>query len=437
MGELMNSLKIKTIKTANNKLEIMFECKGSIKKFFKTNRFYVKYNNCNIENVPEQILTIPFLSAVCTTAWANNTEIQIDTIDETFLHSLEKVSTTLQKFYPKMTFVNIIDTRKIIKTETRNITSPAMMLFSGGIDSLTTFIRHKTETPIIVMIHGSDIPADNFDSWKKRLEYVTKFAKENNLQLRTIQSNFNDIKDTLMFTSYSKLIGGSWYEKVSHGLELLSLCAPLTYIDNIKKIYIASTHRVQEYIPHGSAPEIIKDVAWNNTNCINDGYELTRQQKIQNIANFIKQNSSNWPIFVCNSGMGYNCSSSSCEKCSRTIIGLELAGINPNKHGFKTYPDMFQEIKENLIHNWNLRPDLLSIWKDMQEHAEFAEDIPDSAAKELIDFLKKTELKLKVQRKNKKDQFNSLFVYLYAYAPKIIHDAYRKIYINYLQRKIC
>lgn len=76
MGELMNSLKIKTIKTVNNKLEIIFECKGSIKKFFKTNRVYVKYNNCNIENIPEQILTIPFLSTVCTTAWANNTEIQ-------------------------------------------------------------------------------------------------------------------------------------------------------------------------------------------------------------------------------------------------------------------------------------------------------------------------------------------------------------------------
>jgi len=98
-----NYLKIKTVKASGDRVEIKFECKGAIKNYFITNKFYAEYNECNIEKVPQHILNIPFLATVAPLTWANQAQLQVETIDENFLKSLQKACVTLQTFYPKMT----------------------------------------------------------------------------------------------------------------------------------------------------------------------------------------------------------------------------------------------------------------------------------------------------------------------------------------------
>jgi len=159
----MTRLTITGVKAVGNRLTVHFECTGALKKFFKQNLFFAEYN-IPIEDVPESILVIPFLGTVCPVAWANNATVYIDTVDESFLYALQKVKATIQRFYPKVQFRGNIQVKKIVKLEVV-ANSRSMMLFSGGLDSLTTYVRHQTENPILVSIHGADLPCNNFEAW--------------------------------------------------------------------------------------------------------------------------------------------------------------------------------------------------------------------------------------------------------------------------------
>src|SRR5208337_617049 len=125
----MNRIIVKSVKATNNKLIVDFCCSGQIKRFFNGNQFFAEYD-VSIEGIPDAILIIPFLSAICPIAWANQADIYVETVDETFLQSLEKVRSALNKFYPQMNFNNKIHVNKIVALNV-NTQPGAMMLFSG------------------------------------------------------------------------------------------------------------------------------------------------------------------------------------------------------------------------------------------------------------------------------------------------------------------
>ena len=60
----MNQIRITEVKSTKYRIEIHFECKGPINKFFEKKLFVVDYNN-SIEDCPEEILVIPFVASTC------------------------------------------------------------------------------------------------------------------------------------------------------------------------------------------------------------------------------------------------------------------------------------------------------------------------------------------------------------------------------------
>src|SRR5208337_3123909 len=105
------------------------------------------------------------------------------------------------------------------------------------------------------------------------------------------------------------------------------------------------------------------------------------------IAGYIKNEYNSLYIRSCwASDKGNNCSK--CEKCSRTIIGLELAGINPNDHGFSIEADTFANIKENLMNGkWIFSYDEQYMWNDIKGHAYYAGAFPHPEAEDLVNCL--------------------------------------------------
>lgn len=403
----MNKITVLNVQVVNNRLTIAFDCKGPIRKFFISNNFIAEYDT-SIEKVPEAILIIPFLATICPIAWANQADVFVETVDATFLSSLALVRKALQNFYPKMTFRGNVHANNIVSPNVEARTK-RMMLFSGGIDSLTTFIRHQKENPILVSVQETDFSvhrknSQNIGRMKVSMniasEYVETFSRTVKSENRIIRSNWIFIPDIFWLEVYQKKLSGDCYTRVMHGLAFSGLCSPLAYIENVDKLYIASSYTAEAQIPWGSHPDIDNNVKWSGTIVEHDWYELSRQDKMFVIASYIKDKYPRLQFLSCTNlwsrrktgvNLGSNCGV--CEKCSRTILGLELAGINPNEHGYPINAHTFSDIRKNLAsRTWRFGDDEVFMWTDLKKHASNAQEITDYEVKLLVDWLKNVDV---------------------------------------------
>jgi len=430
-GYPINRLFLESVKANNNIIEVDFSCTGRMKKFFVENKFIAEYN-VSVEAAPRSIQVIPFLATACPIVWADNAELIIEECDETFLKSLEVIKIVLQKFYPRMNFGGRISAKKIIKTPISDFTR-CMSLFSGGIDSLATLIRHHTENPILFTIFGQGFTPDSV------IEISKNIAETFGLELRTVRNNPYSILDLPMLSTYRQKIGGDWYRRVMHGLALIGLCAPVSYVEKAGTIFIASsaTKDFKRFL--GSHPEIDNNVRWAGTRSFHDAYDLTRQQKMFLIADFLKDKNWHFRIRTCNyPNLPNNCSR--CEKCSRTIVGLQLAGINPNQYGYYVQKDTAALIKENLLRgNWNFDEAEKWEWEDIQHYAGRRVNSQNSEMRAFLNWLLSFDIKASKSRTiSKKSRFKSAlwhigipFLRLWPYA---VHLMFRKLYKRFRQQ---
>jgi len=221
----------------------------------------------------------------------------------------------------------------------------------------------------------------------------------------------------MLATYYDKKIHTYWYGGVSHGLALLGLCAPLTYIDKIGKLYIASTYTKEFAHPWGSHPDIDNKVKWTGTTVLHDGYELSRQEKLNAIAEYIKASGHKFVIRAC-WGTDKNANCSICEKCSRTILGLELAGIDPNEYGYdvnaNTFPAMKKKIEQSQMYS---RDGERFLWEDIQRHVRSDQHIPHSEAKDLINWLVTVDIDAHKQKTEDESIFPNYRFFCRKYLP--------------------
>jgi len=403
----VNELTVSKVEVADSRLTVSFDCKGRIKKFFYDNKFIAEYDT-SVEEIPEATLVIPFLATIAPIAWVNQAEVFVETVDETFLSSLDHIRETLQKFYPQLKFGGKIQAEKIVSPHV-NTRTRRMALFSGGVDSWATFIRHQDENPILVSVQDVRFTAPNrpsryHDLMNVSSDYLKRAFGSVKPENRIIRSNLEYVPRLFMLDMLlisAKEISGNWYQGVMHGLALTGLCAPLTYLEKVDKLYIASSFTADAQLPWGSHPEIDNKIEWTGTRVEHDGYELSRQDKLFLIADYIMRKDSKLQICTCidnlarkrfNIGVGKNCNQ--CEKCSRTILGLEIAGIDPNEHGFSTDAQTFSRMRKNIEDGtWRFGDDERYMWIDLQKHASNAREIPHYEARILIEWLRKIDVK--------------------------------------------
>lgn len=396
----MNRLTVIGTQLTENRFTVQFECTGSLKNYFKSNEFFVEYDS-TIENVPLGILMIPFLGVVCPIAWVNNADVYVDEVDENYLMALQRIKAVFQCDFPRMKFSGFVTAKKIVKLNVSS-NSKSMMLFSGGLDSIVTYIRHRHEKPVLASIHGADVSISNFGAWNKLVNSLKDFSCEHGSDLKLIQSNFRSIIDEFLLDECYKIgFLENWYAGVGHGLALLSLCAPVAYAEKISILYIASSMSTDFPSVWGSNPQIDNNIEWSGTKVQHDCYELTRQKKANFLADYLKTTGKRVLIRSCwKLNRGDNCSV--CKKCYLTIIGLELAGIDPNVCGFSLQPDTFSKIKRIIMTGEFIDPNDYTIWIDFQRHARQNAIAFHADAEDLISYLKVMDIDALVKQQNQK-----------------------------------
>ncbi len=224
----------------------------------------------------------------------------------------------------------------VIDNNTANLEKKAISLFSGGVDSIFTILRHTKILPKNVhyplrsalLIHGFDVDFYNETGFNQLIKRVQPFLDDLNLDLHTVRTNSRDLKIQ------------DWDD--SHGLELAA-CLNM-YNDEFDFGLIGSSHSYEALkFPWGSTPVTDPLISGSKFFIKHDGSGFSRTEKISIIKDF--------PVAcqvlkVCWSGSDQSSNCGKCEKCVRTQLSFLAVGADPNQSCF---PDEFDINNINTI----------------------------------------------------------------------------------------
>ena len=356
-------------------------------RFFRDDALEVTYDTA-IADVPESILVIPALAQVCPVAWANGADVAVERVDASFAAALEDVKTSMCAMYDFLEggslyadeVVGADATGHDHEDDETERAAKSGLLFTGGVDSTTSYVRHREEEPTLISIRGWTITPDEADDeqWRHQVERTNTFAAERGLESAFIEANMLSFLDhPMLLAHYKRYVDGGWYSSVGHGLGLLGLCAPMAHARGLEDLYMAATHWEGIDLEWGSRPDIDDHVRWTGTECHHDAYDLSRQERLDLIADYVDLEAPDLQLQTCNVRMDGNCGS--CEKCYRTAVGLRLSGLEPAAHGYPFSDDDYAEIREGLEDGrWILGDDERYMWADIRDRVRETE--PGSAA---------------------------------------------------------
>jgi len=339
-------IRIDNVSVNGRQIIFRFSCSRRLRKYFHSNTFYIEYDTA-IDNVNKSLLTIPAVSVLIPIAWATGANLYVEELDETYLRSLEKVKAVMKKWHPNFSFHTNIKAQKEIPNKFLN--KDHGLLFSGGLDSTVSYIKNRVRKPHLISIFGFDIPTQKAALWKKIEGTITEFANKEHVPIHFIKSNVMELlNDPLLNVEF----GRCWWVRVSHGLTTIGLCAPLT-AKSIGTILIASTrgpqHPGEIRYPLGSSPLIDEKISWADVRVIHDCYRLNRQQKIKHVLKPFIENEYHPILRVCTNPLRQDLNCNQCHKCLKTMTGLVLEGIDPNKCGFNMTDKTLTTLKQSFL----------------------------------------------------------------------------------------
>jgi len=340
-------IEISNVSASDNKLEVKLDFSKKISRYFSKSNFTIYYDK-NIENVDESILTIPPVLATVPICWATGAELYVKKFDKTCLFSLMGLRKVLKEKFPNFSSLGNIHVQQTIDNKFNN--NQTALFFSGGIDSTNAYLKHKHKHPILFTLLKSEKSFDDesiqFKNWHK------KFAEHEVLKIHIIRSNLlrpknGIIKNDLLNHDYR--IPSGWWGGVGYGLITIGLCAPLTF-EKIGKVFLSSTPTSEVF--EGSNFLHDNNFSWADIDVAYDSRNMERQEKILNILNTDSRYFKNLRSCYCYDytlefkNCGYYCT-----KCMRTIVGLILAGLDPNECNFEIKNNVLDFIKQIFVSN--------------------------------------------------------------------------------------
>lgn len=366
----MKYVKVLDIKKTDRQVEIFFCCSEELKIYFNTNKFSYESSEYDISKVPDDICIIPFITNVLPIIWLTDSELIIPSIDKTFFDCIDNFKKGYVNMYPDLSFKGKLSISAIKENEYH--TKGKLIMFSGGVDAICTTLRHLDEDIELLTLWGSaDYPTNNIDIWNIHWGEIEDFAAKTKLKCTYIRTDFTEFIPC-GFRVLDKLLKSSkrhWWHDFQHGIGILGHAAPIAYLKQLETVYIASSYD-EERKPYtcASDPSIDNFVEFGSTKVIHDGYELNRQGKIAYIVQRLKEFSFDITVHVClHQNLKTNCCH--CEKCYRTILGLLVEGVVPQKLGFNFSEKDLPKLLNNIQNKLELADDKIIVYKQIQRRA--------------------------------------------------------------------
>lgn len=377
----------------DKRVEVKFSLTRALKRYFFKESASVTYDT-PVAGLPRSLLIIPFLSLIMPVAWVLDAKVEVSEVDAVFAESMERVRRRFQEMYPEVRFAGDLAAGRRVAFE-----GPAAgrsgTLFSGGIDSHASAIHHRAEPLTLMSIIADRDQNKGFADWITG--YNPHFAGMLGSGGHVIRADIHNLFDSPLVCSRVKEHIDDWWSNVQHSLCYTGACAPLAALHGIERFYVPSSHSEGwESIRWCSHPKIDNEIAWGKTHVEHDLYQLGRQKKVALIADFLKQSNATPTLCVCERQKdvgGSNCSQ--CEKCSRTIVGLALEGLDPNLFGFQLDPARLADIRHRLENGSMVaEANELFFWTDLQRAVDETKFLRRHGVPEFARWFRDTQVKI-------------------------------------------
>ena len=389
----MGDILLKKIIVKGNIVRYRFTVSNNLKKFFTTDEMFVSYNQ-DVSQIPESILAIPFVGSVIAMAWLTDSTLWVKEIDQAYYDCIKSLKVAYQELYPhyplKGQFVSAyIKTNKL---ENSTSDSKALLLFSGGIDAHTTYVRHRDKNPILCNIQGwLRSPDDESAAQKADFRDVADFAERNNNAVSLIKSNFATLIDADYFRKkIGRELKGSWWHEFQHSMSFISIGIPVAYSYGIDLILIASSFYLGSHGKCASYPSTDNEFRYaDKGHIVHDGFELNRQDKVSIIVRHQEESGQSYPIRVC-SFNDHNCCV--CPKCFRSIMGIIAEGGAIEDFGFYITGEkvnFYKEYIKNHYIEFGIAREAKYHWPDIKKR--IAENRDRIKEPELVNWFLKTD----------------------------------------------
>jgi hypothetical protein len=238
-----------------------------------------------------------------------------------------------------------IDRREVAIDASRRTIS----CFSGGIDSLFTFLRHKDQvlgdgsSPIddLLCIGGFNTPMDDFDQMQAALDpFAARFGRRLVPVLTNIRYGGHSIE-----TPYSI---GRWEERLAHGAFMAGIVHMLGR--RYKEFIIPASPPYDRLQPWGSHPMCDRLLSASDLSVVHDGASFNRIVRTEAVA---RHDEALAILQVCarNDRRQGNCSR--CQKCLRTMAMLDLLDAKDRARTFDWSNYSMAQLGHVWLPSWN------------------------------------------------------------------------------------
>lgn len=332
----MKSIVLDKVQVKGNLVEYHYTCSKELEKYFTTNKMFIEYEE-SVADVPLSILTIPFVNCFLGLVWMSDSVLFVDVIDETYYRSIARLKQAYEELhgYPGLKGLFV---PSIIKPNQLSKSDDAILLFGGGIDCQSSFLRNSDKVKYVLNIYGwlnSVQDNNNVDVSDKLI--TEGFAKQMGIKALHVRSNFaSQFNLSVIDKCLTKNIGSTYWFCFLHSMAFISIASPLAWAKGLSSLIIASSYTKGRANRHcGSFITTDPEFAFAKVGDVtHDGFELNRNDKVALIVDYQKKINKPYLLQVCSFN---DCNCCECEKCFRTIVDIISLGGEPSMFGFKYF----------------------------------------------------------------------------------------------------
>jgi len=377
---MRNKIVLQRITVDGSLVKYEYSVSEKLKRFFTTESMFLRYDRAMTE-VPLSILSIPFVNCMAGLSWLTGAMLFVDEIDETFYQAFKR----LKAAYSELHEVNLkgMLVPSIIKKNEIQVRNHYLLLFGGGVDCHSSYLRNRDRVSGVINIYGwasTEDVVSNVDLSDKKI--TRAFADRFGINAFHVTSNF---ASQFNMSEIDKAFGTSYWYCYVHSMAFLAIATPIAWIDGYSNLMIASSFTKDRADVHcGSFITTDSEFKFAvNGQTLHDGFELNRQDKVRNLVDYQKVTGEPYSIQAC-SFNDHNCCV--CEKCFRTIVELIAEGADPKDFGFN-YHDSNTEHWKAVINRdvalWGVAKESYYYYYSRKRMLENYENIED---KEFVDW---------------------------------------------------
>ena len=362
----MEKITLNQIEKKENRIAYRFSVTPGLDRFFSGEPFVIEYSE-SIEEVPDGVAAVPFVGTILPLVWLTDAVLELKELDRDFYDCIPRVRKGYEAMFPYVDFRGSLQVKQILDFSVSGTTGAAL-LFSGGLDAVSSLTAHIREKPALISIWGADVPYQAEEGWNQVYRGIAEYKNQYGLPGCVIHSSFRDFdREPVLTETFREKMQDGWWHGLKHALSLLCHVAPYTYLHRMERVYIASSFtKADEPITCASNPYTDNEVRFAGTRVCHDGYAFNRLGKIHNVVSYVNETGNAVHLHVCwQSVNGFNCCR--CEKCYRTMAGLIAEGADPVDYGFEDAHAGMRKMQSLLAWEGSRNGIIKARWGSIQE----------------------------------------------------------------------